>query len=312
MSYDLDPQAEGLLNMMAEQEMPPLHAVSVNTARNMIKEMFSSNDPEPVGDISDISIDGPDDEIPIRIYTPEEDGQHPAVAFFHGGGWALGNLDTDDHICRALANRANCVVVSAGYRLAPENPFPASLIDSYAVTKWISEYGASVGADPDRIVVAGDSTGGNLAAAVALLARDRGSPKISHQLLIYPQLNAPQIKSYDSYDERAEGYFLEYSEVENAFDRYISNEVDARNEYAAPVLARDLHDLPTTTMVTCEFDPLRDEGREYADRLSDVGVDVESINYDQMFHGFLGFPEAIDRCEKAFDDMAEELRTLLN
>jgi acetyl esterase len=183
----LDPQAKAFLNQLAAAGAPPLHSLPVEQARQAIAELFATKgEPEPVGKVEDRRIPGPAGQIPLRIYTPRGNGPFPVLVYFHGGGWVIGNLETHDPTCRALTNTAGCMVVSVDYRLAPEHKFPAGPDDCYAATRWVADQAATINADPDRIAVGGDSAGGNLAAAISLMARDRGTPSLVYQLLLYP------------------------------------------------------------------------------------------------------------------------------
>ncbi len=312
MARALDPQVEDLLDMFDAMNVPPTYALSVGTARDRLEELFETTDPEPVGEVSDLSIEGPAGDIPLRIYRPESQGPHPAVVYFHGGGWTVGSLDTHDGTARALTNAAECVIVSVDYRLAPENPFPAAVVDAYAATDWTATHGDALAVDTERIAVCGDSAGGNLSAAVSLMARDRDGPELAYQSLIYPAVNPPAIQWFDSYDENAEGYFLEYDSMDWFYDKYLAHETDSRNSYAFPLLARNLSELPPATVLTCEFDPLRDEGIAYAERLEAAGVETRLEHYEGMIHGFVSLKDHIDRGHDAIDTIAEDLRRVLH
>jgi acetyl esterase len=261
--------------------------------------------------VADFAIEGPDGPIPIRAYVPEGEGPFPVLVYYHGGGWVIGGLDEYENVTSAICDRGEVVVLSVDYRLAPEHPFPAQLADAYAALEWAAEFAADVSGDPDRLAVGGDSAGGNLAAAVSLLARDRGGPDISHQSLIYPAVASPVIHEFDSYTENAEGYFLERRSIDWFYEKWLPSELHARNEYAAPLLARDLSGLPSATVVTAGFDPLRDEGAAYADRLTEAGVAVHHEHYDDMIHGFASMTELIDAARVANGVVADELAAAL-
>ena len=303
-----DPQVQQLLDTIDQQRAPPTHGMSVPTARARLDELFATPDPEPVGEVEDLSIEGPGGPLPVRVYAPET-GDEPLGVFvtFHGGGWVVGSLDTHDPVCRALANAAECLVVSVDYRLAPEHPFPAAVEDCYAAVEWATEYADELGGDPERIAVGGDSAGGNLTAAVTLMARDRDGPDLCHQSLVYPAVNSPVLKQFDSYGENAEGYLLEYGSIEWYYERYVQRATDARNEYVAPLLARDLSNLPPATVLTAGFDPLRDEGFAYADRLDEAGVPVSHEHFEGMVHGFVNLVDTIDRSRDAIGLLADDL-----
>lgn len=282
--------------------------MSVPTARDRLDELFTTPDPEPVGGIEEFSIEGPGGPLPVRVYAPET-GTEPYGVFvtFHGGGWVVGGLDTHDPVCRALANAAECLVVSVDYRLAPEHPFPAAVEDCYAATEWAVDYADGLGGDGERVAVGGDSAGGNLTAAVTLVARDRDGPELCHQSLVYPAVNSPSLREFDSYEENAEGYLLERASAEWYYERYLSHPADARNAYAAPLMARDLSGLPPATVITAGFDPLRDEGIAYADRLDAAGVPVTHECFEGMIHGFLNLVDTIDRSRDAIALLADDL-----
>jgi len=220
----------------------------------------------------------------------------------------LGSLHTHDALCRALTNEAGCAVVSVDYRLAPERPFPAAVEDAVAAVEWVAARGDTVHLDPDRIAVGGDSAGGNLAAATTLAVRDRDGPDLAHQALVYPAVSSPVLPDHDSYEENGEGYFLERESMAWFVERYVRDETDFRNEYFAPMLARDLSDVPPASVVTAGFDPLRDEGREYADRLAAAGVDVERHHYESMIHGFATMIGTVDAAEENVAALAADLR----
>jgi acetyl esterase len=304
---ELDPQTDALLQTLGEGITPPTFTLSVPEGREMLDELFAVADPEPVGEVMDTAIQGPEESIPLRIYAPEGEGPHPVLVFFHGGGWVRGSLDGYDGLCRRLTNRADALVVSVDYRRAPEDPFPAGFEDCYAATEWAAEYAADLGGDPDRIAVGGDSAGGNLTAAVTLAARDRDGPDLTHQLLIYPATNSPLVRWFDSYDENETGYLLERQSVEWYLEQYV-DDADHGNQYAFPLRARDLSGLPPATAVTAGFDPIRDEGIAYAERLAEDGVDVEHMHYESQIHAFVSLYEHLDDGVEAIDRMGEQLR----
>lgn len=312
MARELKPEVRDLLDDFEARNLPPTYALSVEAARQRLEELFATDDPTPVGEVSDLTLGTPVGDIPARIYRPETPGPHPAVVYFHGGGWTVGSLDTHDGTARELTNRVDCAVVSIDYRLAPEHPFPAAAVDAYAATRWVADYGEKLGLDPEQIAVAGDSAGGNLAAVVSLMARDRGGPALAHQGLIYPAVSSPEIRWFESYDENATGYFLEQRSMEWFYEQYIDRPTDHRNEYAFPLLARDLSALPDATVITCEFDPLRDEGIQYANRLETAGVDVRHEHFDGMIHGFIGLKEFLDAGYEGIDVVAAGLTQAFN
>lgn len=303
-----DPEIEAILDVMDEQDVPPISSQTPRAAREQFEEMNEFTESESVHQTQDIEIEGPDEPIPVRAYRPSEADDLPVLVYLHGGGFVLGDLDSHDNVCSALANRAEALVLSVDYRLAPEHPFPAALKDSYAALEWAQRYAGDLGGDPERLAVGGDSAGGNLTAAITLLANDRDGPEIDHQLLIYPAVGTTGVGSRpESYAENSEGYFLEADDMEWFQRSYVQDPIHARNEYAAPLLARDLSDLPPASVVTAGFDPLRDEGTEYAQRLAGDGVDVTHRNYEAMIHGFLSMTGVVSQADDCLDELASDL-----
>jgi len=304
----VDPEAQALLDMMAATGVPALNTLSIEDARRMVDMMpeLSGLIPEPVAEVDDRHIPGLAGEIPVRVYLPQGSEPFPVLVFFHGGGFALGNIEGCDELCRALTNAAGCIVVSVDYRLAPEHKFPAAADDCYAVTRWVAENSEAIGGDPTRIAVGGDSAGGNLAAVVALMARDRGKPPLVYQLLVYPCTNFAVFDT-PSHRENAEGYFLTIDDMVWFMNLYLRSEADAHNPYASPLRAHDFRGLPPALVVTAEFDPLRDEGEAYAARLREAGVPVVCTRYNGMIHGFLSMP--LEKGRKARQEVAANLRS---
>lgn len=312
MAEEPHPEVQALLSTIEALPVPPTYALSVESARDRLDEFFADQPAEEVATREDYSIPGPAGNLPVRVYVPDGDGPHPVLVYYHGGGWVLGGLDTHDTVCAALANRTPCAVLSVDYRLAPEHPFPAPLEDAYAAAEWVEANGDRINVDPDRIAIGGDSAGGNLAAAVALMARDRSdTPTVVHQLLVYPAVHSPPIHEFDSHTENAKGYFLERASIDWFYEQYLQGPVHARNEYVAPLLVDDCAGLPPATVVTAGFDPLRDEGRAYAELLADDGVPVEHIHYPGVIHGFISLPDLLSTADEALSDIAAELRGAL-
>jgi acetyl esterase len=263
---------------------------------------------EDVGAVVDRTVPEPaGGEVPVRIYSPAgvETGTLPTLVWFHGGGWVLGSLDSADFICRGIANRAGCRVISTEYRLAPEATFPAAVDDCFAVTKWAA---AAQGVDATALAVGGDSSGGNLATVVAQLARDQGGPALAFQVLVYPITN----HRFDtpSYHEYADGYFLTRDAMVWFWTHYLAEAGDGNNPLASPLRAATLAGLPPAIVVTAEFDILRDEAEAYAARLRLDGVPVELVRYDGQIHGFFG-NAMIDDGIAAIDRVSAALRTAL-
>ena len=285
-------------------EVPPLHQLSIEQARKGYADFLSvKQDLGELADVRDSVVPGPDgNNVPIRVYTPEGEGPFPVLVWMHGGGFLLGDVESYDPVCRVLADELDCVVVSPDYRLAPEHKFPAGLRDCYEVVEWAASRMEILNGDPDRLMVGGDSAGGNLAAAVSLMARDKGGPDIDYQVLVYPTTTF----SYEFADEPSGdgNYFITEPDLQWSWDNYLQNEIDGMSPYASPLQANDLSDLPPATVLTAEFDPLKDEGIEYAERLADAGVPVEHSHYDEMVHSFFT-NVAEPRVEQAWDAMAE-------
>ena len=304
----LDPQARAFLDNGIAAGFVPTHTLSVAAAREQMirRRALATATPEPVARIEDRSIPAPTGEIPVRIYAPDGDGPFPTLVYFHGGGWVLGGLDSHDGICRALANRVGCMVVSVDYHLAPEVRFPGAAEDCYAATRWVAEHGAEIGADPARIAVGGDSAGGNLAAVVALMARDRGGPALALQILIYP-VTAPHFET-SSYIANAQGYGLERADMIWFWDHYVPDAAERSNPYAAPLNAAELRGLPPALVITAEYDPLCDEGEAYADRLREAGVPTTLTRYAGQIHGFVGNFAIMDQGRAAIEELAMALR----
>lgn len=293
----VDPRAQAILDQSAGQ--PPLETLTVAQGRERMAEIVQRLGPgEPVAAVDDRTIPGTGGDISIRIYTPQGDGPFPVLVFFHGGGWVLGSLDSSDFSCRALTNAAGCIIVSVNYRHAPEHRFPAAVEDAYQATLWVAENAQLFSGDPERLSVGGTSAGGNLAAVVALMARDNGQPRIVHQLLSVPITDY----SFDtaSYTDNADGYGLTRTAMQWFWQHYLGPDGDGSHPYASPLRAKDLSGLPPALVLTAEYDPLRDEGEAYAQRLAAAGVQVICKRYDGMVHMFLG-PESLV-------DMGEVLR----
>jgi acetyl esterase len=302
----LDPQAKAVIDQLAQAQLPDFTTLQPATLRNLYEMAFAAGESEPVAHVEERTLPGPAGGIPVRVYRPRISGLLPALVYFHGGGWVVCSLDTHDNVCRALANRAGCAVVSVDYRLAPEHRYPAAPEDCYAAATWVAERGASLGVDAARIAVGGDSAGGNLAAVVALLAREREAPRLAAQLLVYPVTN----NDFDniSYKENAEGYLLTRSMMQWFFGHYLEDPADASLPTVSPLRAERLDGLPPALLVTAGYDPLRDEGDAYAERLRQAGVPTRHLRYDGMFHGFFSMFEQIETGRDAIEAAALFLR----
>lgn len=307
----LDPQLQPVLDSMA-----PMAAIDWNTMPPAVAREMMGAMPLPyqvdLPEVRDITVDGHGAELKARLYRPSTDAGLPVVVFFHGGGWVLGDLEGHDLLCRLLARESGCAVVSVDYRLAPEFPFPTPLEDCYAATQWIAANAARLNLDASRLAVAGDSAGGNLAAAVTLLTRDRAGAKISHQLLLYPVADADF--GNGSFTENGQGYFLSKTMMQWFWRHYVG--ADALASGNVPPLAalcrvENLAGLPSATVITAEFDPLRDEGEVYARRLADAGVEVEMSRVPGVIHGFASMLGVADIAEKTVQNASRRLAASL-
>ena len=280
----------------------PLDKLSISEARKASDAQIpKSRVPAAIASISNCDIPGPESEIPIRIYTPEGEGPFALVVFFHGGGFVVGSLDGYDEFCRNLCHGAGCIIVSVDYRLAPENKFPAATDDCLAATRWVAEHAAEFNADPAHIVVVGDSAGGNLAAVTSLRIREEGGPFLCGQLLIYPvtDYHTPATPSYLT---NANGYLLTRDMMVWFWNQYLDNASEACSPLASPLRALDLSGLPQAMVITAEYDPLRDEGEHYAERLQQAGVPTELLRYNGMIHGFLMLGALFNESRQAIID----------
>jgi acetyl esterase len=260
----------------------------------------------PLTSVVDRRLPGPAGDIPVRVYRPVADGPLPVLVFFHGGGFFVGSLDTHDPVCREVAARSGWLVVSVDYRLAPEATHPAAGDDCFAVLRWIAAHVGEMGGDPSRLAVCGDSAGGNLAAVTALRARDEGGPELALQVLIYPVTD--WTGDTRSMQENGAGYFLTAEAMRMSWSLYVPDEARRSDPYAAPLGAPDLRGVAPAMVVTAEFDPLRDEGEAYADRLDQAGVPVDRSRYDGMIHGFAQMLTITPRAAEVLDLVSERLR----
>jgi acetyl esterase len=305
----LDPQARVLLDQLDAIGNPPMSQQTPEAARAGMAILATVIGPadEPVP-TEDTSVPGPAGDIPVRIYRPHADKPLPVVVYFHGGGFVIGDIATHDTICQRLAGGVPAVVVSVDYRLAPEHRFPAAVVDCDAATAWVSAHASELGGDPARLAVAGDSAGGNLSAVVARRARDAGAPPIAFQLLVYP--GTDMTCSFPSHTENGTGYLLDSDAINWFLESYMADG-DLRHPDASPLFVDDLAGLPPAFVLTAEFDPLRDEGEAYAERLREAGVPVTTSRYDGMIHGFYGLDSVFDSSKKATAETVSALRDAL-
>lgn len=300
----LHPEYAAMLKQLDEAGGAQLIDLDPPAARALFREMQPP--PAAAERAENIAIDGPGGKLALRIYQPAGAGPFPIAMMFHGGGWVIGDLDTADWQSRAVCDGAGCIVASVDYRLAPEHRFPAAAEDCYAATVWAQREAAALGGEPGRLAVVGDSAGGNLAAAVALLARDRGGPALKLQALVYPATDG---LSFDtpSYRDNADGYLLTAAAMRWFWNHY-ADEADRASPYASPLRAHDLANLPPALVLTAEFDPLRDEGEAYAARLEAAGNQVECVRFDGLIHGFFAHGQAIPSSRPGMNKVCAALR----
>mgnify|MGYP001477074634 CR=1 FL=1 len=308
----LDPQARAVLDILKQMDGPKLNEVPPEDARQMFSALLDMVElaDVPIGKVEDLVLPGPGGDIPVRIYTPVAAASDvlPVLVYYHGGGWVIGDLDTHDALCRTLANESGAKVVAVDYRLAPEHPFPAAVEDAFAAVKWVEANASKIGIDANRIAVAGDSAGGNLAAIVAQQAKAEKAPHIAFQMLIYPATDATM--DTPSRREWANGYFLEGELMDWFYAHYLGSR-DAADPRVSPLKASSFEGLPPAYVITAGFDVLRDEGRAYAEALKKAGVAVEHVNYDGMIHGFFTMQKAFDEARAAVKTAAGKLRDAL-
>lgn len=314
-----DPQMQAVLDQLKKLGGKPIETLTAEQARKQptpadaVKALLKKKQdkllppkPEAVGDVNDESIDGPGGSIPIRIYTPKGEGPFPVIVYYHGGGWVIADLDTYDASARALTNAANAIVVSSHYRQGPEHKFPAAHEDALAAYAWTLENAKNIKGDPKRIAVAGESAGGNLAAAVSVMAREHKMPMPLHQLLVYPIADNETDKP--SYIENAKAKPLNKAMMEWFFDKYLNTPADGENHLISLLDEDDLKGLPPTTVITAQIDPLRSEGKAYADKLKAAGIPVRYMNYDGVTHEFFGMAAVVDKAKQAQQFAAEGLK----
>ncbi|MCZ6627965.1 MAG: alpha/beta hydrolase, partial [SAR324 cluster bacterium] len=283
----LHEEMQEVLDFIASRGVPPHYELSPGEARENMEKARAVFGGEEVAlpRVEELRLPGPAGEIPARLYGPEAAGALPLLVYLHGGGWVMGSLDTHDGACRRLAAQAGCLVVSVDYRLAPEHKFPAAVDDSVAAVEWIAAHAQELGANPARLAVGGDSAGGTLAAVCCQVARERSGPPIALQLLIYPattmDFGTPSMK------EHGEGQLLTLRGMQWFWDHYLNDPAEAENPLVSPLKAHNLAALPPAHVVTCGYDPLRDEGEAYAKRLREAGVPTILKRYEGLMHGFL-------------------------
>ena len=300
------PQAQSVLDWQRRIGLTPLRRHGVRRLRllSRVGDWLRNRDPPRVGSVTDGTVPGPAGDLPVRVYVPDGSGPFPTLAFFHGGAYVIGGLESHDLLCRHLCRVSGCVVVAVDYRLAPEHPFPAAVEDAAAATEWIAANPDRLAGD-GRLAVVGDSAGGTLAAVTALRAAEQDGPDIDYQVLLYPGHGVADHQ--DSVQDHA-GKVLARDDLEWIRDVYYGSAVHERNPYADPSNAGDLSGVAPATVLTAGFDPLRDGGVAYVEQLRDDGVAVTHRNYDDMIHGFVSQLDSIDRAQEALDDVGADLR----
>lgn len=311
----LHPQAQAIISGVESMGLPPFETLSVEEQRGFIQTFSMFMIPkEEVASIEDVEIPGPEDAIPVRIYLPAgAEAPYPAVMYFHGGGFSTGNVELVDPICRALANRSASAVVSVDYRLAPEHPYPAAVMDAYVATAWVAAYGANLSIDSSRLAVVGDSSGATLAAATCMLFRDKADDiSVAVQVLLCPVTDLVKFET-PSHKEYGEGYLLTTAMMEKFRDLYLTG-VEGRVDepYCSPVRTQNLQDLPPAIIITAECDPLRDEAEAFGQLMRVNGTLVEIRREEGMVHNFFWMGAAIDRGRELIDEIGADLRSVLH
>jgi acetyl esterase len=306
----LHPQARALLRLIEEKRVPSMHTLAAADARTYYLERRFFTQPEPphVGSLRDLEAPGPAGPIRLRSYRPlgtPEDAVLPVLVYFHGGGWVIGDLETHDTLCRELCNLSGTAVIAVDYRLAPEHRFPAAIDDALAATRWIAANAVRLKIDAKRLAVGGDSAGGNLAAVVALAARDAGDLDIVFQLLVYPATD--QRRSAPSHTTNGQGYLLTKDTITYFHDHYLVDDSHDLDWRASPLLAASHANLPAAFILTAGYDPLRDEGLQYAQKLSEAGSRASLVNFERQIHGFILMGRVLDEANVAVHLCASQL-----
>ena len=311
----IHPQTRALLDLIERNRVPPTHTLSVADARALYRDRrgFTQPPPPEVALVRELTADGPHGPIALRLYRPfgaDAAEPLPVLVYYHGGGWVIGDLDTHDTLCRELANGAGCAVVAVDYRMGPEHRFPAAVDDCIAATRWVQAQAAELRLDATRLAVGGDSAGGNLAAVVAIAARERGDASIAFQLLIYPATDAH--RSHPSHTENGRGYLLTTETMDYFSGHYIPDRSQYDDWRVSPLLHPDLARLPPALVLTAGYDPLRDEGEAYAERLTAAGNRASYVCFDRQIHGFITMGKLLDEANAAVALCAAELRRAFN
>jgi acetyl esterase len=309
----LDPQAQFVVFLAEKLRLPQLHQMTPEQGRRYFSSTVGPLDAplRPVARIEDLSASGPAGPIPLRVYTPIGSASEPraVLVWYHGGGFVIGDLDTHDAPLRMLADETRCVIVSVDYRLAPIHKFPAAVEDAHAAYLWVVAHAAEIGGDPARVAVGGDSAGGNLAAVICHLAKDRGDPAPVYQVLLYPATDLS--RSTRSHRTFVDGYLLTGPTLKWFSNHYLHGDLDVADPRVSPIRFADFSGLPPALVITAGYDPLRDEGRDYAAALEKAGVPVRYICHDALIHGFFSMTGAIDAARGAVTEAAAILREAL-
>jgi acetyl esterase len=324
MSKHLHPEARAVLNLMVERGVPPTHTLSPADARAfyLVRRSLSQPDPTEVAEVKNLNatsgVTGPHGNIPLRLYKPlaaagqKAPAKLPVLVYFHGGGWVIGDLDTHDVLCRALCQQSGCAVVAVDYRMGPENRFPAAVDDCFAATQWVSSNAATLGLDPSKLAVGGDSAGGNLAAVVSIMARDgHGGTKlpIAFQLLIYPSTDMRRLTA--SHQSNGDGYLLTTDTISYFQNHYVGDEAKYLDWRASPLLASSHANLPPALVLTAGFDPLRDEGIDYAQKLTQAGGQSTHLSFERQIHGFITMGRLLQEANVAVSVCAAAVKQAL-
>lgn len=328
MTKNIDSDMQAVLDQLTEFKPPRIetldfaNARAVPTFKNAVEEMTSKSAttramnvampvmPEPVEKVEHLRIPTRDGEALARVYYPSDDENLPVIVYFHGGGWVIANLDVYEPSCRALCNAAEAIVVSVNYRQSPEAKFPAAINDAYDATQWVIQNASQFGGDSNRVAIAGESAGGNMATVTCLQAKDQGGLMPVAQLLVYPVTDTSM--SQPSYAENEDTTPLHSSMMPWFMKYYLENDSDKTNKYVAPLMADNLSGLPPAIVITAEHDPLRDEGEQYAKKLADAGVSVKFQRYDGVVHEFFGLAGAVSKAADAVKFAAEGLKEVFD
>jgi acetyl esterase len=302
---ELDPKAQMVLDVVAAAGEPHLSTLPVDEARERVRAaLVTKGEPLPLHSVEDVSLPSPSGPLRVRLYRPA-DGPLPVALFIHGGGWTVNDLDTHDDLCRRLAERSGWMLASVDHRRAPEHRHPAHLEDAYLAYRWLLDNAGSIGADPARRALIGESSGGTIAANLTLLLRDLGAPPPAYQVLAYPSTD--EFDRAPSYSERGEGYILDRELMKWYFGHYLPPDASRDDPYLYPLAAEDLSGLPPALVLTAEFDPVRDDGVAYAERLEEAGVEVERVHAEDQMHGFLLLGRVVPSAQALVERTADAL-----